>query len=330
MTINLSLLGEQLRLVDHEIMDLVLKRIQLAKQVGFCKYLTGDEISRPSVEDVRIENIKRYAEKVGLNPNLAAALLYSLIDESCKEQMIQLQRGNLLKENLMQLAEYGNETVLATKSGSFKAFNLNPRSLSAKDRDFVFNLIYPVAQSAFGQRHSEAFANDVRVHALDHKEILVAQNEKGEAIGFRVWDVFSEHTTPIIYLAGMCVSQEYQKGGLGPAMIHKAIEFANQSHPGWGYVVLRTQNWSMQKSMARVAAASGVYQKFGDSDISPDIQLAAKCVAGLNNDPYFEPSLLVSRGIYGASLYGKEENFESGFEGLNVSAGDAAYCVWRR
>ena len=327
---DLKSLGEQLRLIDQGVMDLVYKRMQLAKQVGFLKYLRGDEISRPSVESNRIANIKQYAESIGLNPNFAAMLLYALIDESCKEQMIQLKRGTLLKENVMNLTVYGNETWIQTKTGNYKAFNLIPRSLSPKDRDFVFDLIYPVAQSAFGQTHSEMFANDVRVHALDHMEILIVQDEKGKTIAFRIWDVFTEYTKPIIYLAGMCVTAEYQKGGLGPAMIQKAIDLAGQSNPDWGYVVLRTQNWAMQKSMAAIACKSGIYKKFGDADIDEDIQDAAKVVADKNHDSYFDHSQLISRKIYGSCLYGAPRNFQDGFDGLNADQGDAAYCVWRR
>ena len=185
--------------------------------------------------------------------------------------MIQLQRGNLLKENIMNLSTYGNETQLQTRTGSYKAFNLVPRSLSAKDRDYIFDLIYPVAQSAFGQPHSEMFANDVRAHALDHTEILLVQDSEGKTVAFRIWDVFTQCDKPIIYLAGMCVSIEHQKGGLGPAMIQKAIDLAGQSNPDWGYVILRTQNWAMQKSMATIAEQSGVYQKFGDENISLDV-----------------------------------------------------------
>lgn len=330
MVLDLKSLGEKLRLIDQGIMDLVSKRMQLAKQVGLFKYLKGEEISRPPIEDIRIANIKQYAESMGLNPNFASLLLYALIDESCKEQLIQLQRGNLLKENIMNLATYGNEVQLVARSVSYKAFNLMPRSLSPKDRDFVFDLIYPVAQSAFGQSHSEMFANDVRVHALDHTEILIVQDKEGKIIAFRIWDIFTEYEKPIIYLAGMCVSLEHQKSGLGPAMIQKAIDLAGQSNPNWGYVVLRTQNWAMQKSIATIASQSGTYRKFGDVDVDEDIQAAAKVVAEKNHDIYFNSLELISRKIYGSCLYGAPQNFQDGFVGLNADQGDAAYCVWRR
>lgn len=330
MPIDLKTLGDQLKIVDQGIMDLLLKRMQLARQVGFCKYLRGDEISRPSIEDARIAGIQQYAESIGLNKNFASSMLYNFIDESCKEQMIQLQRGKLLRENFMNLHQYGVETLISTRVGSFKAFNLTPKSLSFQDREYVFGLIYPVAQSAFGQPHSERFAHDVKSHALDHTEILIVQDAEGKTIAFRIWDVFAEYSKPIIYLAGMCVDTEYQKSGLGSAMIETAIKIVEQSHKNWGYAVLRTQNWSMQKAMARIAEVSGLYQKFGDENIDPDLQGAAKVVADGNNDPYFEAETLISRKIYGASLYGSPKNFQEGFKGLNAVDGDAAYCVWRR
>ena len=230
----------------------------------------------------------------------------------------------------MYLESYGNETQIFAKSGQYKAFNLVPRAISVKDRDNLFELVYPVAQSAFGQSHSEMFANDVKAHALDHSEILVVQDANRKTIAFRIWDIFTEYKKPIIYLAGMCVSVEYQKGGLGQAMIQKAIDLVSQSHPDWGYVALRTQNWAMQKSIETIAKQSGVYQKFGDQNIDIDIQGAAKVVAERNHDIYFNQENLVSRRIYGSCLYGTSKNFQDGFLGLNVDEGDAAYCVWRR
>ncbi len=327
---DLVSLGLELRLVDQKIADLILQRIELARRVGLCKYLNGDDISRPSIEDGRIAQIKQYASEIGLNPNFASSFLYQLIDECCKEQMIQLQQGNLLRENIMKLSEYGNETCISARGKQYVAVNLVPRSLSAKDRDFLFEMIYPVAQSAFGQPHSEKFAHDVKVHALDHAEILVVLNDDRAPVAFRVWDVMDSYQRPIIYLAGMCVSLTYQKCGLGPVMIQKALDLASISHPDWGYVVLRTQNWAMQKSFARIAQKSGLYQKYGDVGIAPDVQEVAQLVATKNRDIYFDASKLISRKIYGASLYGAKKNYSDGFPGLNVDEGDAAYCVWRR
>jgi chorismate mutase/GNAT superfamily N-acetyltransferase len=229
MPVDLKTLGDQLKLVDQEIMNLVMERMQLARQVGFCKYLRGEEISRSSIEDERIVKIRQYAESIGLNSNFASSLLYSLIDESCKEQMIQLQRGKLLVENIHNLQGYnGTGIEIPTSKGTFKAFTLATKALSAQDREYVFDMIYPVAKSAFGQSHSEKFANDVRVHGLDHSEILLVQNDEGRAIAFRVWDVFEHSGRPIIYLAGMCVSLEYQQCGFGGAMIRSAIDIVEQ------------------------------------------------------------------------------------------------------
>lgn len=103
MTNNLETLGEELRLTDQNIIDLAFKRMQIAKKIGSIKYLNGDQISRPAIENIRINNIKQYAESIGLNPNFAATILYSLINESCKEQMIQWQNEDLSKKNKSSL-----------------------------------------------------------------------------------------------------------------------------------------------------------------------------------------------------------------------------------
>ncbi len=230
----------------------------------------------------------------------------------------------------MKLSEYATKNQLVTKAGVYSAYHLMPELLSNEVKDYLFNLVYPVAQNAFGQQHSEEFAHDVRTHVLDHSNILIVQDHTGAVIAFRVWDILHGIERDIVYLAGMCVTYEYQKIGLGKALIQAAIDIAQVSHPNLGYVVLRTQNWAMQKSLSAIAAESGVYKKFGDTNIDEDMQAAVKIVADKINDSCIVPSELVSRKVYGSSLYGSAHNYQNGFVGLDVSNGDAAYCVWRR
>ncbi|MBI5644634.1 chorismate mutase [Candidatus Kaiserbacteria bacterium] len=135
--LSLEELGKRLKSVDVMMMTLVKRRMELAEQVGLIKRRDGQKIFRADVEDKRINEIKDWARKHGLNPNFAASLLYLLIDESCKQQMIQLQEESLsavepgteneryegLKKNLLLLTErwclsydsYG-ENEFATKA----------------------------------------------------------------------------------------------------------------------------------------------------------------------------------------------------------------------
>lgn len=117
--LNLEQLGVRLASVDTMIMVLAKRRMELALQVGHYKRRENEKIFRADVEDKRIAKIKEWALEHGLNPNFAASFLYLLIDESCKQQMIQLQEESLsviepknenewyegLKRNLLTLTE---------------------------------------------------------------------------------------------------------------------------------------------------------------------------------------------------------------------------------
>lgn len=89
--LNLEELGSRLATVDRTIMLLVKRRMELAAQVGRYKLQNNQPIFRAEAELKRITEIAEYAVQHGLNPHFASALLYSLINESCKLQMIQLQ-----------------------------------------------------------------------------------------------------------------------------------------------------------------------------------------------------------------------------------------------
>ncbi len=83
------------------------------------KRTKGEDIFRSDVEDRRIAAVRKIAEEHGLNPHLAETILYALIGESCKLQMIKLQEAPrlpaepqtedewyaTLKHNLLRLTE---------------------------------------------------------------------------------------------------------------------------------------------------------------------------------------------------------------------------------
>ncbi len=121
--LNLSILGTRLKGVDLEIMRLARKRMELALLVGASKQTTGDPIFRSEIEDDRIAEIRVFAESIDLSPNFAESMLYALIGESCKQQMIQLQSGDSVvqpqdaeerlkwcKKNLLELAKVVSAT----------------------------------------------------------------------------------------------------------------------------------------------------------------------------------------------------------------------------
>jgi ubiquinone/menaquinone biosynthesis C-methylase UbiE/chorismate mutase len=116
--LNLQELGRWLEIVDKTSIMIAAKRMQLAQQVEEIKRAAGQKIFRAPIEDNRIEKAAEWAREVQLNPNFARMLMYALINESCKVQLIQLQelegyKGvakpipsyEQLKENLTKMAD---------------------------------------------------------------------------------------------------------------------------------------------------------------------------------------------------------------------------------
>ncbi|MBI5913171.1 methyltransferase domain-containing protein [Candidatus Azambacteria bacterium] len=116
--LSLKELGSRLYKVDMLVVALLKRRMDLALQVGEFKVRNGQKIFRASVESKRLAQVKAEARKRNLSQHFAASILYQAINESCKQQMIQLQNTNarrhkkaktekesyrLLKKNLLLL-----------------------------------------------------------------------------------------------------------------------------------------------------------------------------------------------------------------------------------
>lgn len=117
--LDLSQLGERLKLVDMGLVMLLARRMNLARQVELIKRRTKQPISRPEVEIRRLQDVQGWAGRFGLNPDFARGVLYAAIGEACKVQMIQFQesqglypdleteekRRARLKQNLLEFTE---------------------------------------------------------------------------------------------------------------------------------------------------------------------------------------------------------------------------------
>src|SRR3989344_977236 len=117
--LNLTELGLRLRKVDRQLIQLFSMRMRLALQVEEYKRQNHEQIFRSDVEDRRLAEAEGWAKDHGLNPHFARAILYSAINESCKVQLIQLQKAPnkepeqeddeqwyaYLKENLLKLTQ---------------------------------------------------------------------------------------------------------------------------------------------------------------------------------------------------------------------------------
>ncbi|MBI2642258.1 MAG: methyltransferase domain-containing protein [Candidatus Wildermuthbacteria bacterium] len=117
--LDLPQLGERLKLVDMGLVMLLARRMNLARLVEEIKREIKQPISRPKIEMERLQDVTAWAERYGLNPEFARAMLYAAIGEACKVQMIQFQqsqglytdtkteedRRGRLKQNLLEFTE---------------------------------------------------------------------------------------------------------------------------------------------------------------------------------------------------------------------------------
>lgn len=117
--LDIEELGVRLRKVDEMIWELAMRRMHIAGQVEKTKRQKGEVIFRPQTEDNRINDARNWAADRDLNPHFVESLMYLLINESCKVQLIQREGRNLdtrepqseeewyaqLRNNLLALTE---------------------------------------------------------------------------------------------------------------------------------------------------------------------------------------------------------------------------------
>ena len=136
---TLEELGPKFKIVDSLLMDTVIKRGQLARQVGDYKDLQHQPKIRRKIEEKRLKEAGAYAEENGLDPYVAQALLVIAIGESCKLQTeqsetravetdVDWQNGDLqkwlghLRENLLELTSQ----IAAGYEAMYHGFNSSP------------------------------------------------------------------------------------------------------------------------------------------------------------------------------------------------------------
>ncbi|MEI6479929.1 MAG: chorismate mutase [bacterium] len=115
---RLDILGQKIASVDRHFVHLLARRVRLAKEVAMIKIEDGSPLYRSQKEKERLDQVSKWAEEEGVNPEFARSLLYPVIGESCKNQMVivdSLRLGNSsekfnptyeeLQANLIRLTE---------------------------------------------------------------------------------------------------------------------------------------------------------------------------------------------------------------------------------
>jgi SAM-dependent methyltransferase len=192
-SLNLEQLGARIELVDEAILILVAHRMALSLDVGAYKRATNQTIFRRDKEDERLLRMKKLAENVGLNPNFAAAALYNIIGESCKQQMIQLQETysppldiedeeewyRILKGNLLRLAEriapvydeqYGTEFFASAAYREFENWMLDEEVDMVNTNDLFVDLGCATGTQTFrlADRFEHSVGYDLSGHMIEH------------------------------------------------------------------------------------------------------------------------------------------------------------------
>ncbi|PJC40782.1 MAG: hypothetical protein CO042_01940, partial [Parcubacteria group bacterium CG_4_9_14_0_2_um_filter_41_8] len=88
---NLVVLASRLKATDWQLIRTIARRMHLALQVEEFKRKKEEKIYRRKVETDRMQQAREWAQELGINPDFVASILYLLIGESCKMQMIQMQ-----------------------------------------------------------------------------------------------------------------------------------------------------------------------------------------------------------------------------------------------
>ena len=90
-SLNLEILGERIGVIDRTLVRLIARRMATVKLIGEYKIKRGQDIVDLGREKKRLAVVEQLAKDYGLDPILIQGILYSLINESCKRQFMQVE-----------------------------------------------------------------------------------------------------------------------------------------------------------------------------------------------------------------------------------------------
>ncbi len=99
-SLTLNQLGDRIEIIDHYIAAALAYRMRFSRNVGALKIATGQPIVRSPKEDDRLAMVMKHGADLGLNPHFVKSVFYSIINESCKQQTMQLQGEHEVLPNI--------------------------------------------------------------------------------------------------------------------------------------------------------------------------------------------------------------------------------------
>lgn len=199
-SLSLDQLGKRIAAVDYLLLRLVNFRMGLAVSVGARKRADNQEIYRREVENKRIDDYRIEGRKIGLNESFAEALMYLIIGESCKQQMIRLQQPqeplhdadddkwyDICKDNLRELtkivaARYDQDYDAGfTASSAYRAYEevaISDEVSKLQSKGLAVDL-----GCATGQQALQLARKFDSVVGFDLSEHMIEQANKNKAAG---------------------------------------------------------------------------------------------------------------------------------------------------
>ncbi|MCE9541055.1 methyltransferase domain-containing protein [Candidatus Kaiserbacteria bacterium] len=114
--LNLPTLAGRIRMVDEFLVQLLASRHRLSLQVSASKRAGGEPVFRSEIERERIDAAAEYGAKLGLNPDFVRAIMYVVIGESCKDQIIERETYVGSPSNLLPYDEQKANLLALTKA----------------------------------------------------------------------------------------------------------------------------------------------------------------------------------------------------------------------
>jgi len=235
---------------------------------------------------------------------------------------------------LKEICKRSKRFLAKTKVGEFPTYILDPSTLTASEKEVVFNAVYLVGVNAFIQNTSKEMEQDIYEHLFGEDFLYITfsndiewRGYHGESkaiafLGFR--DILIENKN-MLYISGICVDPSYQGYGLGTYLMKEA-----HKRGSYQAMSLRTQNPVMKQAFDKLV---GGFSYPNGSKIPEDIQKIGQFLAQTFGAKKYQEEKMFCKNAYGSSLYGiainskNDQRYNQKFDELNRDAGDAMFCV---
>jgi SAM-dependent methyltransferase/chorismate mutase len=221
--LDLKKIGERLKKTDRFLLDILKVRIGskgLSDRVAENKQKASPDgvydKKRPEIENQRIEQMKRWADNVGIDPNFAASFLYLIISESCRRQDEVMICGIRDKEKKKKFDES------------------NPDHVFLFQREQLLMLTATVAES-YERHYGKGFLGSEHYFSFERKMLhaLIAEEQQPESLAIDLGCATGIMSREIAHKFGRVIGYD-----VSPDMIRVASEITAQK--GLSNVEFRT------------------------------------------------------------------------------------------